>query len=73
MRGAEVTVSDRAGAQWRKSSYSGGSNDCVELAVARSGAAVRDSKNTATGHLAFQANRWHAFLGIVKEGRLDSR
>lgn len=68
-----MTVSDLGGAEWRKSSHSGGSNDCVELVVARSGAAVRDSKNTATGHLTFAACRWHALLGVVKEGRLDSR
>lgn len=68
-----MTVSDLAGAVWRKSSRSGGGNDCVELVVAGSGAAVRDSKNTATGHLAFAASRWHAFLGVIKEGRLDNR
>lgn len=62
-----MTVSDLGRAMWRKSSRSGASNDCVELAVGRSGAAVRDSKNTDGGHLVFEVAGWHAFLGVVKE------
>lgn len=52
---------------WRKSSRSGAGNDCVELVVGRSGAAVRDSKNPEAGHLAFGTPGWGAFLGVVKE------
>jgi hypothetical protein len=66
-----VTVSDLAGAQWRKSSRSGAGNDCVELVVARIGAAVRDSKNPEAGHVSFADAGWTAFMGVVKEGRLD--
>lgn len=61
-----MTVSDLAGAEWRKSSHSGAGNDCVELVVGRSGAAVRDSKNTESGHLAFADIEWAEFLGAVK-------
>jgi hypothetical protein len=68
-----VTVSDLGSATWRKSSASGAGNDCVELVVGRSGSAVRDSKNAAAGHLVFEEAGWLAFLGIVKEGRHDSR
>ncbi|MEZ7004906.1 DUF397 domain-containing protein [Streptomyces sp. AD55] len=32
-------------AHWRKSSYSGGANDCVEIADLGAYAAVRDSKD----------------------------
>ncbi|MFJ6982590.1 MULTISPECIES: DUF397 domain-containing protein [unclassified Streptomyces] len=32
-------------ARWRKSSYSGGANDCVEIADLGSYVAVRDSKD----------------------------
>jgi len=67
-----VTVSDLTGARWRKSSRSGAGNDCVELVVARIGAAVRDSKNPEAGHVSFEAAGWHEFMGVVKEGRLDS-
>jgi hypothetical protein len=63
-----VTVSDLAGAKWRKSSHSGAGNDCVELAIVRSGTAVRDSKNAAAGHLAFDGSGWLAFLSAVKAG-----
>jgi hypothetical protein len=65
-----VTFSDLTGAAWRKSSRSGAGNDCVELVVAGIGAAVRDSKQPAAGHLVFEENGWDAFLGVVKEGRL---
>jgi hypothetical protein len=59
---------------WRKSSRSGAGNDCVELVVGRSGAAVRDSKNVEAGHLVFAVTGWQAFLGVVKEeGRHGSR
>jgi hypothetical protein len=69
-----VTVSDLGSAMWRKSSRSGAGNDCVELVVGRSGAAVRDSKNAGAGHLMVDADSWHAFLGVVKEeGRHSSR
>jgi hypothetical protein len=43
----------------------------VELVVARIGAAVRDSKNPEAGHVAFENAGWSAFMGVVKEGRLD--
>ena len=69
-----MTVSDLGSAMWRKSSRSGAGNDCVELVVGRSGAAVRDSKNADAGHLEFEVSGWHAFLGVVKEeGRHSSR
>jgi hypothetical protein len=67
-----VTVSDLTGARWRKSSRSGAGNDCVELVVARIGAAVRDSKNPEAGHVSFETTGWNAFMGVVKEGSLDS-
>jgi hypothetical protein len=68
-----VTVSDLGGAMWRKSSRSGAGNDCVELVVGRSGAAVRDSKNPEAGHLRLATPGWLSFLGVVKEGRHGSR
>ena len=67
-----MTVSDLTGAQWRKSSRSGAGNDCVELVVARIGAAVRDSKNPDAGHVSFETTGWDVFMGVVKEGRLDN-
>ncbi|OLR94717.1 hypothetical protein BJP25_10795 [Actinokineospora bangkokensis] len=62
-----------AGAEWRKSSHSGAGNDCVELVVSRSGAAVRDSKKPESGHLAFADVEWAEFLGAVKGDLLCDR
>ncbi|MBB6172411.1 hypothetical protein HNR23_002471 [Nocardiopsis mwathae] len=56
--------------KFRKSSYSATANDCVEVADFPRGAAVRDSKHPALGHIAFPASEWHAFLSNVKAGRL---
>ncbi|WP_017541305.1 DUF397 domain-containing protein, partial [Nocardiopsis halophila] len=47
---------------WRKSSYSGNRNNCVEVADLPSGAAVRDSQHPDAGHLMFAATEWQAFL-----------
>lgn len=52
---------------WRKSSYSGGGNQCVEVAVAPEGqVAVRDSKDLAAGVRAFSRPAWSRFLESVK-------
>jgi Domain of unknown function (DUF397) len=64
---AQVT----AAAQWRKSSYSTAGNNCVEVAQAAGGCAVRDSKNPDGGHLIFGAQAWEAFVTDVKQGRYD--
>jgi len=66
-----VTLSDLTGANWRKSSRSGAGNDCVELVVARIGAAVRDSKNPEAGHIIFAGTGWDTFMGALKDGHLD--
>lgn len=66
-----MTLSELTGANWRKSSRSGAGNDCVELVVAGIGAAVRDSKSPDAGHIAFAGSGWDAFMGALKEGRLD--
>ena len=57
--------------RWRKSSYSGGGNDCVEVAQTGGTSAVRDSKNPDGGHLTFGAQAWEAFLADVKRGTYD--
>jgi len=58
-----------ARATWRKSSYSGGGNQCVEVADLGATIAVRDSKNPSAGHLAFGTGDWQAFLEDAKRGR----
>ncbi len=56
-------------ARWRKSSHSGGGNDCVEIAVVADTAAVRDSKNPAGPTLRFGPAGWTAFLGLARTER----
>ena len=45
-----------ARARWRKSSYSGSGNNCVEVAQAGGTSAVRDSKDPDGGHLVFDGD-----------------
>ena len=48
---------------WRRSSYSGGGGDCVEVASIQGVLAmVRDSKDPAGPVLAFPATSWVSFL-----------
>lgn len=53
---------------WRKSSHSGGGNDCVEIATARRTAGVRDSKNPDGPRLRFAAEDWSSFLVRLTRG-----
>ncbi|TDQ54901.1 DUF397 domain-containing protein [Actinorugispora endophytica] len=52
---------------WRKSSYSGGRENCVEVADLPLRTAVRDSKHPRAGHLSFTTPEWSAFLAALKD------
>lgn len=57
---------------WRKSSYSGGNGNCVEVAVGDGGqVGVRDSKDPSGPVLVVSRSQWAAFLTAVREGELD--
>jgi hypothetical protein len=56
--------------EWHKSSFSGGTNDCVEVRETAEVVAVRDTQNRERGHLAFPAVEWAAFLDEIRAGRL---
>ena len=57
--------------RWRKSTFSSGTNDCVEVADLPDGQrAVRDSKNPAGGMLSVTAIEWRAFVAGVKSGEI---
>ena len=57
---------DLTSAQWRKSSYSSGNGQCVEVAPVAGAVAVRDSKNPAGPELIFTRRAWVAFVEGVK-------
>ena len=60
-------------AEWRKSSFSGGSGgNCVEVATNLAGViAVRDSKDPDGPVLMLTAARWRSFAAEVKLGDFD--
>ncbi|SFK97290.1 protein of unknown function [Streptosporangium canum] len=60
---------DLSGAEFRKSSYSGGGDNCVEVATNLSGVvAVRDSKDPSGLVLTFAPAVWRDFLRGVRDG-----
>jgi hypothetical protein len=65
-----VSLSGHNGPRWRKSSHSGGGNDCVEIAAVTSGTAVRDSKNAHGPQLRFGDRGWTVFVGVMCAGSL---
>jgi hypothetical protein len=50
---------------WRKSSYSGDTGNCVEVAWPEQDVAVRDSKQPTGPTLAFPTSTWRTFLNHV--------
>ncbi|HVK22410.1 MAG TPA: DUF397 domain-containing protein [Actinokineospora sp.] len=53
-------------AEWRKSTFSGGSDaECVEVAYAAE-VRLRDSKNPDAGSLAIPTPSWHTLLRAVR-------
>ncbi|MFG1873849.1 DUF397 domain-containing protein [Sphaerisporangium sp. NPDC049003] len=64
---------DLSRVRWRKSSYSGGNGDCVEIGDLPHGSvAVRDSKNPTGPALIFTPGEWSAFLSGVRGGEFDA-
>ncbi|MGW3467959.1 DUF397 domain-containing protein [Saccharopolyspora sp. NPDC000995] len=59
--------------RWRKSSYSGGAQQCVEVArVDHSHGALRDSKlGDRSPILVVGMNAFSSFISSIKSGRLD--
>jgi Domain of unknown function (DUF397) len=62
---------DLSAADFRKSSLSGGNNDCVEVATNLPGlVAIRDSKNTSGPMLTFSPTAWSNFLTGIRSGEI---
>lgn len=63
MNTARHGTPDLAGAMWRSSSYSGGNNECLELAHNIPALApMRDSKHPAGPVIVFGRDAWRVFL-----------
>lgn len=52
--------------EWRKASFSGAGNDCVELAVTPAVTGIRDTKNRALGALVLPDGARAALLTFVR-------
>ncbi|SIO88105.1 DUF397 domain-containing protein [Nocardiopsis sp. JB363] len=52
--------------EFRKSSYSGGNGNCVEVADTPAFSAVRDTQNRELVALAYGPAEWRAFLHTAK-------
>jgi hypothetical protein len=53
---------------WQKSTYSGDSSNCVEIAAAPTTVHIRDSKKTQGPNLAFQLSAWVSFISHAASG-----
>lgn len=61
---------DRSETRWFKSSYSGGSRECVEVAFIEGDVVgVRDSKDRGGAALSFTSAAWAAFTANARSGR----
>lgn len=57
---------------WRKSSYSGGDNNCVEVAAGSAAISVRDTKRPHGEALRFSPAAWHAFTRDLRRPSVRS-
>ncbi|MDG4764199.1 DUF397 domain-containing protein [Solwaraspora sp. WMMD406] len=58
---------------WRKSSRSGGGDNCIEVAFALDGTlGMRDSKDRTGPVLGFTRGEWTAFTGGIRESDFDA-
>ena len=57
---------DLSRAQWRKSSYSGNSGNCVEVAIAGSNVGIRDSNDPCGPMLILTLQMWQALVDVLK-------
>jgi hypothetical protein len=66
-----VSESEHAGLAWRKSSASGDSGGCVEIAMSAAVIHVRNSRDRGGPRLVFLHREWAAFLVGVRNGEFE--
>jgi hypothetical protein len=59
-------LSQYAALAWRKSTFSSGGGDCVEIAPDALSVLVRDSRNRSGAVLAMSPSQWSAFLRRIR-------
>jgi hypothetical protein len=57
---------DQSRVQWRKSSYSGNTGNCVEVANLSKEIAVKDSRDQSGPELSFEYDQWRFFTNFIK-------
>jgi hypothetical protein len=68
-----TTSDDSTFGVWRKSTFSDGGDNCVEVAMTTDGTVgVRHSKNPAGPVLSFTAAEWAAFTNGVRSNEFDA-
>ncbi|MEU7170971.1 DUF397 domain-containing protein [Micromonospora tulbaghiae] len=63
---------DLSRAVWRKSTRSGSSGNCVEVAAPPQVVMVRDSKQRQGPALSFSPSEWVAFIEGIKAGGFEA-
>ncbi|MGP4020782.1 DUF397 domain-containing protein [Saccharopolyspora sp. 5N708] len=66
-----MTLGNDSPRNWRKSSRSANTDNCVEVAPASYGAAVRDTKDRGAGYFTTSAHQWRLFVTAIKAGRFE--
>jgi hypothetical protein len=62
-----MTTYEPEGVAWRKSNYSAGQGNCVEVGQTPADVHVRDTKDRCGGVLTFALPQWDAFItGITR-------
>lgn len=61
-----MTGDDLSRAPWNKSSYSGNTGNCVEVAATQSVVGIRDSKDPDGTVLRVSREAWHEFMQALK-------
>ncbi|WP_338675204.1 DUF397 domain-containing protein [Streptomyces sp. SCSIO 30461] len=69
---SDLHTASLEGASWRKSSYSGGEGECVEIAdvPAHGGIAVRDSKNPSGPAIVLAVTAFATLIGAIQDDAL---